>query len=177
MPEAVAAKLQELCQIDYIEGYGMSETMAATHINPPDRPRKQCLGIPIFDVDARVVDPATFTEPPGEVGEIIVHGPQLMQGYWGQAEATAQAFVTLEGKRFLRTGDLAHRRGWLLLHGGQAQAHDQCLGLQGLAGRGRGPDGRPPGDPGGLRDRRGDERRGETVKAVVVLRDAFRGAR
>jgi len=108
MPEAVAAKLQELCQIDYIEGYGMSETMAATHINPPDRPRKQCLGIPIFDVDARVVDPVTFTElPPGEVGEIIVHGPQLMQGYWGQAEATAQAFVTLDGKRFLRTGDLA----------------------------------------------------------------------
>ena len=177
MPEAVAAKLQELCQIDYIEGYGMSETMAATHINPPDRPRKQCLGIPIFDVDARVVDPATFTElPPGEVGEIIVHGPQLMQGYWGQAEATAQAFVTLDGKRFLRTGDLARTdedgyffmvdrlkrminasgyKVWPAEVEALMYAHPAIQEVCVIAAR--------------------DERRGETVKAVVVLRDAFRG--
>ncbi|MBL3200132.1 long-chain fatty acid--CoA ligase, partial [Klebsiella pneumoniae] len=82
-PEAIAAKLKSLVGIDYIEGYGMSETMAPPHINPPERPKKQCLGIPIFDTDARVVDPATFRElPPGEVGEIIVSGPQVMQGYW-----------------------------------------------------------------------------------------------
>jgi len=177
MPEAVAAKLQELCQIDYIEGYGMSETMAATHINPPDRPRKQCLGIPIFDVDARVVDPATFTElPPGEVGEIIVHGPQLMQGYWGQAEATAQAFVTLDGKRFLRTGDLARTdedgyffmvdrlkrminasgyKVWPAEVEALMYAHPAIQEVCVIAAR--------------------DERRGETVKAVVVLRDAFKG--
>lgn len=177
MPEAVAAKLQELCQIDYIEGYGMSETMAATHINPPDRPRKQCLGIPIFDVDARVVDPVTFTElPPGEVGEIIVHGPQLMQGYWGQAEATAQAFVTLDGKRFLRTGDLARTdedgyffmvdrlkrminasgyKVWPAEVEALMYAHPAIQEVCVIAAR--------------------DERRGETVKAVVVLRDAFKG--
>jgi fatty-acyl-CoA synthase len=177
MPEAVAAKLQELCQIDYIEGYGMSETMAATHINPPDRPRKQCLGIPIFDVDARVVDPATFTElPPGEVGEIIVHGPQLMQGYWGQAEATAQAFVTLDGKRFLRTGDLARTdedgyffmvdrlkrminasgyKVWPAEVEALMYAHPAIQEVCVIAAQ--------------------DARRGETVKAVVVLREAFRG--
>ena len=177
MPEAVAAKLQELCQIDYIEGYGMSETMAATHINPPDRPRKQCLGIPIFDVDARVVDPATFTElPPGEVGEIIVHGPQLMQGYWGQAEATAQAFVTLDGKRFLRTGDLARTdddgyfymvdrlkrminasgyKVWPAEVEALMYAHPAIQEVCVIAAQ--------------------DARRGETVKAVVVLRDAFKG--
>ena len=177
MPEAVAAKLQELCQIDYIEGYGMSETMAATHINPPDRPRKQCLGIPIFDVDARVVDPVTFTElPAGEVGEIIVHGPQLMQGYWGQAEATAQAFVTLDGKRFLRTGDLARTdedgyffmvdrlkrminasgyKVWPAEVEALMYAHPAIQEVCVIAAR--------------------DERRGETVKAVVVLRDAFKG--
>ena len=62
MPEAVATRLKELCRLDYIEGYGMSETIAPTHINPPERPMKQCLGIPIFDVDARVVDPATLAE-------------------------------------------------------------------------------------------------------------------
>ena len=48
------AKLKALTGLDYVEGYGMSETMAATHINPPQRPKPQCLGIPVFDVDARV---------------------------------------------------------------------------------------------------------------------------
>lgn len=46
MPEAVAEKLKKVTGLDYLEGYGLSETMAATHINPPDRPKAQCLGIP-----------------------------------------------------------------------------------------------------------------------------------
>ncbi len=107
MPDAVAARLQELCGITYMEGYGMTETMAPTHINPPGRCKRQCLGIPIFNTDARVVDPQTLAElAVGEVGEIVVSGPQVMQGYWGQPQATAQAFVDIDGKRFLRTGDL-----------------------------------------------------------------------
>ncbi|MDE2252954.1 MAG: long-chain fatty acid--CoA ligase [Betaproteobacteria bacterium] len=107
MPEAVAQKLHDLCGISYMEGYGMTETMAPSHINPLDRPKRQCLGIPIFDVDARVIDPQTLRVlPPGEVGEIVVHGPQVMQGYWGQPTATEEAFITQDGKRFLRTGDL-----------------------------------------------------------------------
>jgi fatty-acyl-CoA synthase len=107
MPEAVAQKLHDLCGISYMEGYGMTETMAPSHINPLDRPKRQCLGIPIFDVDARVIDPQTLRVlPAGEVGEIVVHGPQVMQGYWGQPTATEEAFVTQDGKRFLRTGDL-----------------------------------------------------------------------
>jgi fatty-acyl-CoA synthase len=57
MPEAVAKKMQDVLGLAYVEGYGMSETMAATHINPPQRPKRQCLGLPLFDVDARVVDP------------------------------------------------------------------------------------------------------------------------
>jgi fatty-acyl-CoA synthase len=107
MPAAVAARLKALTGLDYVEGYGMSETMAATHINPPQRPKPQCLGIPVFDVDARVIDPDTGQPlPPGDTGEIVIHAPQVMQGYWGQPEATQQAFITLDGKRFLRTGDL-----------------------------------------------------------------------
>ena len=107
MPEAIAQKLKELCGLTYIEGYGLSETIAPTHINPPHRPKKQCLGIPIFGTDSRVVDPKTLVElPPGEVGEIISHGPQVFQGYWNKPEANAECFVEVDGKRFFRTGDL-----------------------------------------------------------------------
>ena len=108
MPAAVAAKLYELTGQHYIEGYGMSETMAATHINPMQRPKPQCLGIPVFDVDARVVDPVTLTEvAQGETGEIVIDGPQVMRGYWNDPAATEKATLELDGKRFLRTGDLA----------------------------------------------------------------------
>ena len=108
LPAAVAAKLFELTGQHYIEGYGMSETMAATHINPMHRPKPQCLGIPVFDVDARLIDPATLQEvPQGETGEIVVDAPQVMRGYWNDAAATEKAFIEIDGKRFLRTGDLA----------------------------------------------------------------------
>ena len=108
MPAALVAKLKQLTGLDYVEGYGMSETLAATHINPVHRPKAQCLGIPVFDVDARIVDPQSLQEvPPGETGEIIVHAPQVMRGYWNNPQADEQAFMVLDGKRFLRTGDLA----------------------------------------------------------------------
>ncbi|NKJ47775.1 long-chain fatty acid--CoA ligase [Burkholderia sp. SG-MS1] len=109
MPDAIAKKLKALTGLDYVEGYGMSETIAGTHINPPHRPKPQCLGIPVFDVDSRVIDPVTLQElPQGETGEIVVNAPQVMQGYWRNPEATAEAFIELDGKRFLRTGDLGH---------------------------------------------------------------------
>jgi fatty-acyl-CoA synthase len=107
MPEAVWNRLQKLCDITYVEGYGLSETIAPTHINPPDRPKRQCLGIPIFDTEARIVDPATLRElPPGEVGEIVVSGPQVFLGYWNNAAASEASFFQRDGKRFFRTGDL-----------------------------------------------------------------------
>ena len=177
MPKAVAQQLKDLTGLDYVEGYGMSETMAATHINPPHRPKPQCLGIPVFDVDARVVDPATFAElPPGEIGEIVVHGPQVMQGYWNNPQATADSFVTLDGKRFLRTGDLAQVdedgyffmvdrlkrminasgfKVWPAEVEAMMYAHPAIQEVCVIAAH--------------------DERRGETVKALVVLRDAFKG--
>jgi len=106
MPAAVAQRLLAR-GITYYEGYGLSETMAATHINPPDRAKQQCLGIPIYGVDSRVVDPATGDEvSAGEVGEIVTHGPQVFLGYWNKPQDTAQAFIEIDGKRFLRTGDL-----------------------------------------------------------------------
>jgi len=107
MPAAVAEKFKRLTGLEYVEGYGMSETMAATHINPPHRARLQSLGIPVFDVDARIVDPGTLEEVGvDQVGEIVVHGPQVMKGYWNDPAADAEAFLDIDGKRFLRTGDL-----------------------------------------------------------------------
>lgn len=107
MPEAVAARLKALTGLDYIEGYGMTETMAPSHINPIDAPRRQCLGIPIFDVDARVIDPDSGAElGPGEPGEIIMHGPQNFLGYWNRPEETEAAHIEIDGKRFLRSGDI-----------------------------------------------------------------------
>ena len=107
MPEAIAQRLQDLCGITYVEGYGLSETIAPTHINPPERPKKQCLGIPIFNTEARVVDPESLADMPvGEVGEIVVRGPQVFKGYWSNPAATSAAFVDIGGKSFFRTGDL-----------------------------------------------------------------------
>ena len=108
MPQPVADKLYRLTGLHYLEGYGLSETMAATHTNPPAAPKPQCLGIPMFDVDSRIINPDTLELlGPGEVGEIVSHGPQVTQGYWKRPEETAAAFIELEGKRFFRTGDLA----------------------------------------------------------------------
>jgi len=106
MPAAVSQRLLDV-GINYVEGYGLSETIAATHINPFEYPKKQCLGIPIYGVDSRVIDPVTLTEvPAGEIGEIVIHGPQVFLGYWKKPEDTAQVFVEIEGKRFFRSGDL-----------------------------------------------------------------------
>ena len=108
MPAAVAAELKRRWNLSYVEGYGLTETMSPSHLNPVDRPKPQCLGVPVQETDARIIDPSTLVElPAGETGEIVVAGPQVMRGYWNRPEATAEAFVTLDGRRFLRTGDLA----------------------------------------------------------------------
>ena len=107
MPEAVAQRLLDQFGLRYIEGYGLTETAAPSHTNPPDAPKKQCLGIPFMSVDARVVDPETLKElPQGESGEIVMSGPQIFKGYWKRPEATASAFFQRDGKSFFRSGDM-----------------------------------------------------------------------
>jgi fatty-acyl-CoA synthase len=107
MPFAVAERLQSEFGLTFAEGYGLTETAAPSHANPPDRAKLQCLGIPIFSVDSRVVDPLTLEElAPGEVGEIITRGPMVFTGYWKHPEATEAAFIDFDGRRFFRTGDL-----------------------------------------------------------------------
>ena len=132
MPQAVAQRLFEQFGLKYVEGYGLTETAAPSHSNPPDAPKQQCLGVPFLSCDARVVDPETLQEvPPGEQGEIIVHGPMVFNGYWKRPEATEAAFIDFDGKRFFRTGDLGpHGRGRLLLPHRPPQADDQRVGFK-----------------------------------------------
>jgi long-chain acyl-CoA synthetase len=90
-----------------LEGYGMTETTAVSHSTPFDRPKTGSFGVPIPGVTAAVVD-ADSTEFKGidEVGELILHGPNIMQGYWKRPEETKAAIIEIDGKKWLRTGDL-----------------------------------------------------------------------
>ncbi len=172
MPEAVAAKLKALTGLDFVEGYGLSETMAATHINPPHRPKAQCLGIPVYDVDSRLVDPQTLAPvAPGESGEIVIDAPQVMQGYWRQAQATQDAFVMLDGKRFFRTGDLARidEDGYYFMTD-RLKRMINASGFKVWPAEVEAMMYRHPAIQEACVIAARDARRGETVKALVVLR-------
>ena len=107
MPQEVAQRMQRDFGLDYIEGYGMSETMSPTHINPMDAPLRGSVGVPVAMTACRILDPDTLAPvAQGEVGEVCVRGPQVMRGYWQRPEEDAKTFVMLDGERFLRTGDL-----------------------------------------------------------------------
>ena len=109
MPEAVAKRLFELSGLSFVEGYGLTETAAPTHSNHLSRPKLQCLGIPIFNTKALIIDPGSLKAlGPNENGEIVVQGPQLFKGYWGRKEATAESFMEIEGEPYFRTGDLGY---------------------------------------------------------------------
>lgn len=177
MPEAVARRLKEVTGLDYIEGYGLSETIAPTHINPEHRPKKQCLGIPICNTEALIVNPDTLAVlGTGEVGEIVSSGPQIFKGYWKNPQATAECFVDIGGRRFFRTGDLGYcdADGYFFIV-------DRLKRMINASGYKVWPAevetimyGHPDvqeacviGTP--------DVHRGETVKALVVLKAASRG--
>jgi long-chain acyl-CoA synthetase len=89
------------------EGYGLSETCATSHVNPLHRPKPGSFGCPIAGMQAAVMDPETLEfVPPGETGELVLCGPNVMQGYWQRPEESARAFVDKAGVRWMRTGDL-----------------------------------------------------------------------
>ncbi|HEX7911587.1 MAG TPA: long-chain fatty acid--CoA ligase [Paraburkholderia sp.] len=109
MPQAVAQQIQDRWRIAYVEGYGLTETMAATHTNPPKRSKPQCMGVPVFNTYSLIVDPDSLVPlGVGETGEILVSGPQVFVGYWNAPEASRDAFATIAGRRYLRTGDLGY---------------------------------------------------------------------
>jgi long-chain acyl-CoA synthetase len=90
-----------------LEGYGMTETTAVSHSTPYDRPKTGSFGVPLPSMNAAIVDVegADFM-PVNEVGELILNGPNIMQGYWKRPDSYTETFLEIDGKKWLRTGDL-----------------------------------------------------------------------
>ena len=101
------------------EGYGLTETSPVVTTNPPEEPKIGTIGVPVEDcevtVDKSVVPEETTEDTLGEVGELLVKGPNVTDGYWNKPEKTAEAF-TEEG--WFRTGDIVTIRpdGYLVFH-------------------------------------------------------------
>lgn len=90
-----------------VEGYGLTETTAGVLVNPVNKPKAGSLGIPIPNVNVDVIDPDTLEFLPiGETGELIVKGPNVMQGYWERDKETEETIINVNGGKWLRTGDI-----------------------------------------------------------------------
>ena len=177
MPEAVAQRLLDQFGLRYIEGYGLTETAAPSHTNPPDAPKKQCLGIPILSVEARIVDPETLVElPQGEAGEIVISGPQVFKGYWKRPDATASAFFERDGLRFFRSGDMGRidEEGYFFMTD-RLKRMINASGFKVWPAEVEALMFRHPAIQEACIISTHDAYRGESVKAVVVLRQDHKG--
>ena len=177
MPQALAQRVKDLWGLNYLEGYGMTETCGASHANPYEYPKQQCLGMAHIGMHSRVIDPETLVVlPPGEVGEIVVRGPQVLLGYWKQPEATAASFVMVEGERWFRTGDLGYcdEDGYFFLTD-RLKRMINASGFKVWPAEVESLMYRHPAVQEACIISARDPYRGETVKAVVVLRAEHRG--
>jgi fatty-acyl-CoA synthase len=160
-----------------MEAYGMTETISQTHVNPPHMLRKQCLGFPTFDTHALVIDPETLSPlGPNEQGEIIVSGPQLMLGYWERPEANEAAFIEIGGRKYLRTGDLGRydEDGFYYI-ADRLKRMINAAGFKVWPAEVEATLYRHPDIKEVTIISAPDARRGETVKAVIVVKDDRKG--
>ncbi|MDX2160526.1 MAG: long-chain fatty acid--CoA ligase [bacterium] len=110
LPASTKREFEALSGGKLLEGYGLSETPTATHANPVQgENRTGSIGLPFPDVDCKIVslDDGVTELPVGEIGELIISGPQLMVGYHNMPDETAHAIREMDGKRWLYTGDIA----------------------------------------------------------------------
>lgn len=110
LPPATKTEFERLSGGKLLEGFGMSEAPTATHVNPlHGENRTGSIGIPLPDMDMRIVslDDGQTIVPVGEIGELLMSGPQLMKGYYKMPTETANAIREMDGKNWLYTGDIA----------------------------------------------------------------------
>ncbi|MEP5937649.1 MAG: long-chain fatty acid--CoA ligase [Erythrobacter sp.] len=110
MPAPVHTKFEEVTGVRVVEGYGLTESSGVVSVNPYEGTRKKgTIGQLIAQTDIMLVDKEDPTKivSNGEPGELIIHGPQIMKGYWNRPETDAEVFVEHDGKKWLRTGDVA----------------------------------------------------------------------
>ncbi|WP_117237244.1 long-chain-fatty-acid--CoA ligase [Thermus sediminis] len=173
LPVEVAKRFEEITGARLIEGYGLSEASPVTHSNPVlGEVRKGSIGLPLPGVEAKVVDEEGHEVPLGEVGELIVKGPNIMKGYWNRPEETQKALK--DG--WLFTGDLARmdedgyfyivdRKKDMIIAGGYniypREVEEVLYGHEAVQ------EAAVVGIP--------DPYRGETVAAFLVLKEAYRG--
>ena len=110
MPAPVHAKFEELTGVRLVEGYGLTESSGVVSVNPYQAMRKRgTIGQVVPGTEVILLDkedPAKLA-PEGEPGELAVHGPQVMKGYWNRPDASAEVLFERGNKTWLRTGDVA----------------------------------------------------------------------
>tara|TARA_R110000868_G_scaffold250414_1_gene506980 strand:- start:11952 stop:13625 length:1674 start_codon:yes stop_codon:yes gene_type:complete len=175
MPEAVAAKLYQLCGVTFLEGYGMTETCCPGTANPPQAPKAGCAGIPVFNTHCRIVDHDSLADmPEGDVGEVLIAGPQVMVGYWQDETANNDSFIELDGQRYLRTGDLGYvdESGYLFIVD-RIKRMINASGFKVWPNQVEAVLYRHPAIKEVCVIAQKDPKRGETVKALVVVADEY----
>ncbi len=106
LPGEVQSRFERATGVRVHEGYGLTEASPVTHTTPLSGMQKSgSIGVPVPDTEARIVDleSGTRTLPPGEIGELVIRGPQVMKGYWNKPDESA---ATLRDG-WLFTGDIA----------------------------------------------------------------------
>jgi long-chain acyl-CoA synthetase len=110
LPPSTKAEFEQLSGGTLLEGFGMSEAPTASHVNPlHGENRTGSIGIPLPDMDCRIVslDDGVTDVPVGEIGELVMCGPQLMKGYHKMPTETSNTLREKDGKLWLYTGDIA----------------------------------------------------------------------
>jgi len=110
MPAPVHDKFEDVTGVRLVEGYGLTESAGVVSVNPYEGTRKKgTIGQLVAGTEIVLLDKEDPTKlaPEGEPGELAIHGPQIMRGYWKRPETQAEVFVTRDGKEYLRTGDVA----------------------------------------------------------------------
>jgi long-chain acyl-CoA synthetase len=108
LAEGIARAWEKRTGVLIHESYGLTETAPVICINPSGRRKIGSLGVPLPNTMVAIAHPEEAElMPPGEIGELVVKGPQVMKAYWNRTEETGQSFVEIMGWKWLRTGDLA----------------------------------------------------------------------